>query len=108
MLDMAAEGLGGKARMCLCTGAAGVGKSVILAKVIELTRARDRHLRVLVAQSSQMLKHCEPLQTAKQLLRRWQQQGSAPEARAARLLADAGMAVGGEVGQAVAPLGGGC
>ena len=44
----------------------GAGKSALLAAVIE--RARAAHggsLRVLVAQSSQMLKNCEPLQACR-------------------------------------------
>ena len=55
--------------------------------------ARDRFgaaLRVLVAQSSQMLTHCEPLQTAKQFLRRWRQPGLTAAGVASRLMADAG------------------
>ena len=45
---------------------------------------------MVVAQSSQMLKNCEPLQTAKQFLRRWCQKGVPPSQSAARLMEDAG------------------
>ena len=53
--------------------------------------AKAAKMRVLVAQSSQMLKNCEPLQTAKQFVRRWKQPGLAAAAVAAKLLADAGL-----------------
>ena len=47
---------------------------------------------MLVAQCSQMLKNCEPLQTAKQFLRRWKQPGMNARQVAAKLLADADLA----------------
>ena len=53
---------------CLLTAGAGAGKSALLSTVIERVRAtHGSHLRTLVAQSSQVLKNAEPLQTAKQV-----------------------------------------
>ena len=76
-------------RVLLLTGSAGAGKSTLLASVIrEVRSGRDlAAARVLVAQSSQIMKNCEPLQTAKQFLRRWRQPGMNARQVAIKLLA---------------------
>ena len=77
LLELYGAALQGRPTFCLLTAPAGLGKSALLASVIERlkTRALAQRPRVLVAQASQTLRNIEPLNTCRQFLRRWMRSG---------------------------------
>ena len=94
LLSLARLAQQGNGQLCLVTAGAGWGKSALVAHVVARLRDEptasngEKRVVVLVAQSSAVLRECEPLHTACQWLRRWQHRDMDTTAVVARIVKD--------------------